>query len=125
MATDSPGVEQLKAYLSTLIASTEAKQIPVHSFLGQNYPNPFNPDTWIPYQLAVGSDVTIEVYSIAGQLVRSLSLGYRDAGMYTTKQKAAYWDGRNDLGEPVSSGIYFYRIKAGDFTNTRKLVVVF
>jgi streptogramin lyase len=123
-ASESPGIEQLEAYLFMLLNPAKPKQIPVYSSLGQNYPNPFNPDTWIPYQLAKGSDVTIEIYSLSGQLVRTISLGYKNAGVYITKQKAAYWDGSSNFGEPVSSGIYFYTIKAGSFTNTRKLIVV-
>jgi hypothetical protein len=123
-ASESPDIEQLEAFLYMLLNPAEARQIPAYSSLGQNYPNPFNPETWIPYQLAKGSEVTIEIYNISGQLVRTMSLGYRDAGIYITKQKAAYWDGRSNFGEPVSSGIYFYTIKAGDFTNTRKLIVV-
>ena len=98
---------------------------PKESALLPNYPNPFNPETWIPYQLAEGADVAIEIYSTSGRLIRVLELGYRNAGVHTTKQKAAYWDGRNDHGEPVSSGIYFYRIKAGSFTRMRKLAIVF
>jgi methionine-rich copper-binding protein CopC len=119
----SPGVGQLKAYLSMLIASAEAERVPAYSLLGQNYPNPFNPETWIPYQLSEGSAVRIEIFNASGQIVRTLRLGYRDAGIYVTKQKAVHWDGRNDLGEPVSSGVYFYSIKAGNFTSMRKLIV--
>ena len=119
----SPGIEVLRERLLALIVPSE--QVPACSSLGQNYPNPFNPETWIPYQLAEGADVAIEIYSTSGRLIRVLELGYRNAGVHTTKQKAAYWDGRNDHGEPVSSGIYFYRIKAGSFTRMRKLAIVF
>lgn len=102
-----------------LISSAE---VPVTA-LGQNYPNPFNPETWIPFQLAEPAEVDIKIYSATGQLVRELNLGHKPAGFYSERNKAAYWDGRNDTGEKVSSGIYFYIIKAGDFTATKKLVI--
>ncbi|MFC1718547.1 leucine-rich repeat domain-containing protein [Candidatus Poribacteria bacterium] len=89
----------------------------------QNYPNSFNPDTWIPYQLSEDADINIRIYNTAGQLMRTLNLGHRPAGFYTDKPKAAYWDGRNEAGEQVSSGVYFYTIQAGDFTATKKMVV--
>ena len=91
--------------------------------LPQNYPNPFNPDTWIPYQLAEDVDVTIRIYSAAGQLVGILDLGHKPAGLYTTKEKAAHWDGKNEAGEPVSSGVYFYTIQAGQFIAKGKMVI--
>jgi len=96
---------------------------PTESMLFPNYPNPFNPDTWIPYQLFGDVDVTITIYNASGRLVRILDLGYKPAGFYTTKDKAAYWNGRNKAGEQVSSGIYFYSIQTGEFTATRKMVV--
>ena len=80
-----------------------------------NYPNPFNPATWIPYQLAQASDVTISIYSVSGQLVRTLDLGHKEAGSHTSKDKAVYWDGRNERGEDLASGVYFYVMRAGDF----------
>ena len=89
----------------------------------QSYPNPFNPETWIPYELAKKVKVTIEIYNISGQLVRKLDIGMQTRGRYTRKSKAAYWNGRNQLGEQVASGIYFYTIQAGDFTSTRKMVI--
>jgi hypothetical protein len=120
--SDSPGIEELRRCLAMLITPQE---VPAYSSLGQNYPNPFNPETWIPYQLAKGSGVTVEIYDASGRLTRVLELGYKDAGVYTEKQRAIYWDGRNNTGEPVSSGVYFYRLKAGDFTSIRKMIVVF
>ncbi|MBW1803816.1 MAG: T9SS type A sorting domain-containing protein, partial [Deltaproteobacteria bacterium] len=89
----------------------------------QNYPNPFNPDTWIPYQLAEDVDVVIRIYDATGRLVRALNLGHKPGGFYTTKEESAYWDGRNEAGEQVASGIYFYSITAGDFSAMRKMVV--
>jgi hypothetical protein len=98
--------------------------IPSQSSLLQNYPNPFNPVTWIPYSLKDGSDfVNIKIYSANGQLIRTLDLGRKDAGVYASQSKAAYWDGKNESGEKVASGAYFYSIKAGDFTAIRKMLV--
>ena len=96
---------------------------PEHSSLLQNFPNPFNPETWIPYQLQEGSEVTIGIYSVSGNLVRKLDLGYMPAGLYLNSDRSAHWDGKNAAGEQVSSGIYFYTIQAGDFTATRKMAV--
>jgi hypothetical protein len=90
----------------------------------QNYPNPFNPETWIPYQLSSASHVVIRIYSTNGEIVRVLDLGQREAGSYLVKSKAVYWDGKNDKGESVASGLYFYSIKTGDFTATRKMVIM-
>jgi len=98
------------------------RRIP-QSALAQNYPNPFNPETWIPYRLTEEGDVTVRIYSASGNLVRGLELGHKPAGFYISKSKAAYWDGRNDGGESVASGVYFYTIQAGDFTAIRKMVV--
>jgi hypothetical protein len=98
--------------------------LPKQSVLLQNYPNPFNPETWIPYQLAQDANVVISIYNIGGQLVRILHLGDRSAGIYVQKGKAAYWDGRDNMGEKVASGVYFYTLWTGDFTATRKLVIM-
>ena len=89
----------------------------------QNFPNPSNPETWIPFQIANKSDVRIHIYTQTGKLVRTLSLGVLAAGEYTSQIKAARWDGRNSKGEPVSSGIYYYKINAGEFTATRKMII--
>lgn len=89
----------------------------------QNYPNPFNPDTWMPYQLAKGGRVTITIYNTNGYMVRILDLGYKEAGSYITKDKAAYWDGRNNEGEKVASGLYFYQLKAGDFLAMKRMIL--
>ena len=88
-----------------------------------NYPNPFNPETWIPYQLSDPAEVTVSIYSVDGKLVRTLELGQMPAGVYSDKGRAAYWDGRNAAGEPVASGVYFYTLKAGEFSATRKMVI--
>ena len=89
----------------------------------QNYPNPFNPETWIPFRLAEESDVTIDIFSATGEMIRTLSIGTIKAGDYTTPSKAVYWNGQNNEGEPVASGIFFYRINAGDFSATRKMII--
>ena len=89
-----------------------------------NYPNPFNPETWIPYQLAAASSVRIHIYDLMGQRVRTLDLGQQRAGTYLSRDHAAYWDGRNTLGECVATGVYFYRLETDDFTATRRMVIV-
>ncbi|MDP7281976.1 MAG: FlgD immunoglobulin-like domain containing protein, partial [Candidatus Poribacteria bacterium] len=100
------------------------RQRPPITQLLQNYPNPFNPESWIPFDLAAEAVVKIEIYSQKGILVRRLFLGYTDAGIYRQKERAAYWDGRNAMGEPVSSGIYFYQIQADDYRQMRKMVIL-
>lgn len=97
---------------------------PMHTLLLQNYPNPFNPETWIPYQLASDTDVTVTIYDTESVLVRQLDLGYQHAGYYTDRARAAYWDGRNHLGESVGSGVYFYHLRAGNYTTLRKMVIL-
>ena len=97
---------------------------PTQNQLLQNYPNPFNPETWIPYQLSEDSQVSISIYDTTGQLVRTLSLGFQSAGFYNSQGRAAYWDGRNALGERVASGIYFYQLTTPAFQQTRRLVIV-
>jgi hypothetical protein len=97
--------------------------IPARSVLLQNYPNPFNPETWMPYHLSDANPVVVKVYSASGQLIRTLDLGHKDAGVYASRSKAAYWDGKNEAGEEVASAVYFYSITAGDFSAMRKMVV--
>jgi hypothetical protein len=97
--------------------------LPKKTALGQNYPNPFNPETWIPYQLSEECHVSIRIYEVSGKLVRTLNLGAKDAGDYASKDRSAYWDGRNDSGERVASGVYFYQLQTGSFTSMRKLLI--
>jgi len=103
-------------------------QLPDLSRLLPNYPNPFNPETWIPFEINHGSEVEISIYDISGKLVRTIDLGFQHAGIYTTRDRAAYWDGKSALGESVASGVYFYSISArGDklsFTSTRQMVIL-
>lgn len=89
----------------------------------QNYPNPFNPETWIPYQLAAPAEVTVRIYTASGALIRTLAVGHRPAGIYKQEKDAVYWDGKNESGELVSSGVYFYTLSTGEFTATRKMVI--
>ena len=89
-----------------------------------NYPNPFNPETWIPYQLAEVADVNVRIYDVGGHLVRKISIGFKPVGYYLTRERAVYWDGRNDIGESVSSGVYFLQFLAGDFAATQRVVIV-
>ncbi len=109
------GIENLEKLLTSLI--------PEKTALLANYPNPFNPETWIPYQLAVPADVTLTIYAIDGSVVRTLALGHQLPGIYQNRSRAAHWDGKNALGEPVASGLYFYTLTADDFTATRKLLI--
>ena len=97
---------------------------PTQNALLQNYPNPFNPETWIPYQLSEDSSVSVSIYDTTGQLIRTLPLGFQSAGFYNSRERAAYWNGRNALGERVASGIYFYQLTTPAFQQTRRLVIV-
>ncbi|MBM3237908.1 T9SS type A sorting domain-containing protein [Candidatus Poribacteria bacterium] len=111
-----------KAYLSVTLPFNGV--IPQKTALWQNYPNPFNPETWIPYSLATSADVMLRIYDASGQLIRTFAIGHRDAGEYIKPGKAAYWDGRNERGELVSSGVYFYTFQSGSFTASRKMVII-
>ena len=119
----------LKAWLSRMeLTVTETKLLPNYPnpFNPEtpNYPNPFNPETWIPYQLSESAHVRIRIYDAAGYLVRALDLGTKLAGSYLSREGAAYWDGRNNMGEVVSSGKYFYTLEAGEYRRTQRLTVV-
>ncbi len=115
-------------FLEQLLAAL----LPRETVLLPNYPNPFNPETWIPYHLASDADVLLSIYDINGMLVRELDLGHQRAGYYTDRSRAAYWDGRNGLGERAASGIYFYQLQvrvdpvtgAGDYSQMRKMVIL-
>jgi hypothetical protein len=98
--------------------------IPAKFALLQNYPNPFNPETWVPYKLAQDAHVTIIIYNAKGQAVRILDLGAKQVGEYVIRTKAAYWNGRDDMGQQVASGVYYYTLRAGNFSATRKMVIV-
>ena len=96
---------------------------PIETRLLLNYPNPFNPETWIPYQLAEATDVTVTIHAMNGSLIRTLALGHQAAGVYRNKSRAAYWDGKNEFGERVTSGLYFYTLTAGNFSATGKMLI--
>ena len=115
-ATTQRGVRFLEQFLAAFI--------PKETILLANYPNPFNPETWIPYQLAEATNVTLYIYTLKGTLVRTLALGHQPAGMYRSRSRAAYWDGRNQVGEAVASGVYFYTLTTGNFTATRKMLIL-
>ena len=110
------GIANLEKLLASLIPEATA--------LLANYPNPFNPETWIPYQLAESGEVTLTIYDINGKMVRRLAIGHRAAGMYRSRSRAAYWDGRNQLGEQLASGVYFYTLTVGEFTATRRMLIL-
>ena len=116
----SPETLQRLAYLQELLVSTRPEQ----TLLLANYPNPFNPETWIPYQLAADTAVKVTIYNTQGIVVRTLQLGHQAAGYYTDRDRAAYWDGRNAMGEPVSSGIYFYQLETNEMSSLRKMVIL-
>ena len=116
-------VEKLTVLSELLQLLAEMRAIPETTMLLPNYPNPFNPETWIPYQLAKPADVTLTIYAVNGQVARRFALGHQLAGVYQSKSRAVYWNGRNDVGEPVASGIYFYTFTAGDFSATRKMLI--
>ena len=114
-ATSQQGIHFLKHILTALT--------PKKTSLLPNYPNPFNPETWIPYQLAKPADVTVTIYAVDGKLVRKLELGHQPIGIYQHRSRAAHWDGKNEVGESVASGMYFYTLTAGKFTANRKMLI--
>ena len=97
-------------------ASTETQLLP-------NYPNPFNPETWIPYRLGKPVDVALTIYDMNGRALQTLEVGHQPSGVYQSRERAAHWDGRNQQGESVANGVYFFTLKAGDFSSTRKMLV--
>ena len=108
------------ANLESLLKS----KVPTQTRLLLNYPNPFNPETWIPYQLAESTKVTVTIHSMNGSLIRTLNLGHQAPGSYISKSQAAYWDGRNEFGEQSASGLYFYTFTAGKFKATGKMLIL-
>ena len=122
--TDVRLAETVALLETLLVLLAEMGAIPETTALLPNYPNPFNPETWIPYHLSKGTEVILTIHDVHGVLVRALPLGHQAAGTYESRARAAHWDGRNQLGEPVASGLYFYTLTAGDFTATRKLLII-
>ena len=117
---ENPLVKRGIMMLERLLASL----IPEETELLANYPNPFNPETWIPYRLAEGAFVTLTIYDLSGQVVRTLDVGRQNASAYENRSKAIYWDGRNELGQRAASGVYFYHLSAGDYSATRKMLIL-
>jgi hypothetical protein len=99
-------------------------RLPSQTQLLANYPNPFNPETWIPFELADDAEVTVTIYDVQGKRIRQLQLGQVTAGRYVTADQAAYWDGKTETDEVVSSGTYFYQLRAGGYTEARKMVIL-
>ena len=114
------------AYLRgiTVLEQLHKALTPKKTALLPNFPNPFNPETWIPYHLSKDADVTLHIYAMNGTLVRTLTLGHQAAGRYQSRSRAAYWDGKNEFGEKVASGLYFYTLTVGEFTATRKMLIL-
>ena len=116
----SPAAYLTLQYLQSLIAAAR----PGKTQLLANYPNPFNPETWIPYELATDTNVKLTIYDAQGLVVRTLELGHQSAGYYTSRDRAAYWDGRNSFGELVASGLYFYQLETDETSTMRKMVIL-
>ena len=139
-SANGPTAEQIQSWLTQIRQADNGSQAfrraigvleallrsvrPETTVLLPNYPNPFNPETWIPYQLANNSDVQITIYDTRGMLIRTLALGHQAAGYYTSRNRAAYWNGRNGLGENVASGVYFYQLQVDDSSHLRKMVIL-
>ena len=115
--------EQEETVLDLLLAILP-QRLPTENRLLANYPNPFNPETWIPFELGQDVKVEISIYQADGRIIRQLDLGYKWAGRYHHQEKAAYWDGRTELGEKASSGLYFYQIQAGTYSQTRSMIIL-
>ncbi len=122
MPEKSQNVKVAIQFLRTWL--TNANQSVTETKLLPNYPNPFNPETWIPYQLAEAGDVSVKIYDVGGRLVRTIPIGFKPIGYYLTRERAAYWNGRNEIGESVSSGVYFLQFVAGDFSTTQQIVIL-
>ena len=118
----SPIIRLVTDYLQAYLTATPPTLL--ETKLLANFPNPFNPETWMPYHLAHDADVMISIYDTKGAVVRELNIGYQPAGLYTDKAKAAYWDGRSETGELVSSGVYFFQIRAGDYSQVRRMAIL-
>jgi hypothetical protein len=131
--SDSTQIQTLLSSLEQVENPSQGVQLVIYFFrfhfnpktaLFPNYPNPFNPETWIPYQLSSDASVTLTIYDATGKLVRTINVGHRSAGIYRSKERAIYWDGRNDNGERVASGVYFYNLTANGYTATQKMVTL-
>jgi len=121
---DISGEKNRSEIIKAVISAQNVIFTPKETRLLQNYPNPFNPETWIPFQLAKKTEVSIRIYNAAGSLLRTISVGDMPAGVYASKDKAVYWDGCNSMGEKVSSGLYFYQLEAGDYKATKRMLIL-
>jgi len=121
MSEDATQIERVRRFLSQLLMPVEG---PLQTKLYPNYPNPFNPETWIPYQLARDTEITIRIYNMEGKTVRTLFTGHQASGYYLDRSRAAHWDGRNELAEQVASGVYICELTTPTFKQTKRLVVV-
>ena len=129
-----PGVVQLRLFLQRQIQWLKQQLIPKETDLLRNYPNPFNPETWIPFQLATDGTVVLTIYDSHGRVIRRIDLGHQSSGFYLSKSRAIHWDGTNQTGESVASGIYFYQLDvsspgdssaiATEFSRSQKLVLL-
>ena len=118
---DPTQIALVKRFLKQLLIPVGG---PLRTELYANYPNPFNPETWIPYQLAVDAEISIRIYNTEGKIVRTLFSGHQTSGYYLNRSRAAYWDGRNQLGEQVASGVYIYELATPTFKQTKRLVIL-
>ena len=107
-----------------LLIAMLPERLPDQTQLLPNYPNPFNPETWIPFELSQDSAVSVTIYNVAGTLIRSISVGYLQAGSYVSQSRAIYWDGKTDTGERVASGTYFYTLKTVGYVSTQKMIIL-
>ena len=123
LRTESDGSAKYRDAIAMIEAFLAAAR-PHETVLLPNYPNPFNPETWIPYHLANPSDIVVTIYDARGSVIRRLELGHQSEGYYTSQSRAVYWDGRNNVGEPVASGIYFYQLQADNTSLLRKMVIL-
>ena len=111
----------VKRFIESLLMPADG---PMLTKLLPNYPNPFNPETWIPYQLSKDEEISIRIYNTAGEVIRTVFSGYRESGYYLTRDRAAHWNGRNDVGETVANGVYIYELTTPSFKKTRRMVIL-
>ena len=121
--TFTVGADAIAGYNGPALTAQVSVTASRENALGANFPNPFNPETWIPYKLAKPAEVTLHIYAVDGTLVRTLTIGHQAAGMYQNRSRAIHWDGKNEFGESVASGVYFYTLTAGNFNATRKMLI--
>ncbi|MDI6793484.1 MAG: GDSL-type esterase/lipase family protein [bacterium] len=121
---ENEAVLKMKNLLAELLESeVESHERSIATSLAQNYPNPVSPETWFPFSLSKPSQVTIRIYNLGGELIKTLNLGLRGTGKYTTLERAGYWDGRDEEGREVALGVYLYQLRTGDYISTRKMII--